>query len=258
MARKKLATLPVETVALEWAVEVFVRGFGYTRSLTYPYLVERMGPLWVMRDAPRKRGNYRREEWVACGGVAPEEIDRVARKHTRGRFAVCVICALGESQEPVRTEMKALGYRLGFTEPLMTHPLKRVPNLDSPAVIQRVLTVDLADRLAKAARSRQIFPEHFSKDALLRQYVALIDDELVGWVRSIVVKDATWCSNMFVLPEFRRKGIAKAMLCKMLRNDRAGGSKTAVLTASHTGALLYPVVGYKEVGTLLLFTPKKR
>ena len=30
----------------------------------------------------------------------------------------------------------------------------------------------------------------------------------------------------------------------MLREDRADGSKLAVLTASHTGAELYPLVGY--------------
>jgi hypothetical protein len=30
-----------------------------------------------------------------------------------------------------------------------------------------------------------------------------------------------------------------------------------VLLATHTGAKLYPVVGYEQIGMLLLFTPKK-
>jgi GNAT superfamily N-acetyltransferase len=239
------------------AIEAFVHGFGFTRSFTHPYLAERVGPLWVMRDAPRKNGVYRNEEWVAYD-VTPEEVDRIAQGQARGRFAVCMICGLGEPHAPQIAEFKALGYRLGHTEPFMTHALAQIPRFDSTATIERILTGDMAQRLAKAAGSRQILPEHLTEDAPLRQYVALMDGELVGWVRSIVVGDATWCSNMYVRPEFRRRGIARAMLCRMLQDDRAAGAQTAVLLASHTGAKLYPVVGYQQIGTLLLFTPKKR
>lgn len=43
----------------------------------------------------------------------------------------------------------------------------------------------------------------------------------------------------------------------MLQDDHATGSTQAVLLASHTGAKLYPVVGYEQIGTLLLFTPRR-
>ena len=56
-------------LSLEEAIEVFVKGFTFTRSLTHPYLGERIGSLWVMRDAPRKNNRYRSEEWVACCGT---------------------------------------------------------------------------------------------------------------------------------------------------------------------------------------------
>jgi hypothetical protein len=48
------------------------------------------------------------------------------------------------------------------------------------------------------------------------------------------------------------------MLCRMLRDDRDNGAELAVLTASHTGALLYPLVGYRQIATLYLYTPMKR
>jgi predicted acetyltransferase len=63
---------------------------------------------------------------------------------------------------------------------------------------------------------------------------------------------------MYVHPVFRRRGIARAMLCRMLQDDRAGGAQNAVLLASHAGAKLYPVVGYEQTGELLLFAPKER
>ena len=246
-----------ENSAIDRAVEVFLQGFSFTRSRTHPYLVERVESVSVLRDAPRKRGDYRSEEWVAHG-VAPEEMDRIARENTRGRFSICAISSINEPQEPLRDKFKALGYRLGTTEPLMVNDLSQVPTFESPASIQRVATVELAERLARATRSRPIRPEYFAPESPLRQYGALMDGEVVGWVSSIVVEGATWCSNMYVSPSFRRRGIARSLLGRMLHDDREAGAQMAVLLASHTGAKLYPVVGYEQIGTLFLFTPKKR
>ena len=244
------------TDILQHAIEVFARGFCFTRSFTHPYLAERVGEMWVVRDAPRRSGDYRREEWIAHG-VRPEAIDQTARTHTRGRYAVCAIHGVNESDGPLREGFKALNYRLGGTEPIMVHELKRIPHFDSPVEIARVITADVADRVNTAARARQILPEHLTKDSPLRQYVALTEDKPVGWVRSIDVEGATWCADMYVVPEFRRRGIARAMMAKMLRDDRTTGSKLAVLTASHAGAKLYPLLGYRQIATLMLYTPKK-
>ena len=96
-------------------------------------------------------------------GATPEEIDETARKHTRGRFAICAIYGVNESDQPLREGFKALNYRLGGTEPIMVHALKRIPPFEEPAKIVRVTTADLADRVNKAARARQILSEHLVK-----------------------------------------------------------------------------------------------
>jgi GNAT superfamily N-acetyltransferase len=241
---------------LQRATEVFVRGFTYTKSFTHPYVSERVDSVWVMRDGPRTKGDYRNEEWIGCGEPAAE-IDRIAREQTRGRFSICTILGMNQDDGPLRSEFKGLGYRLLGTEPLMVHPLREIPEFGSPASIERVTTKEVADRLAKAARSRQVLPKHLDDSSELRQYVAILDGELAGWVRSIRVNDATWCSNMYVEPAHRRKGIARALLCRMLRDDRASGADTAVLLASHAGAKLYPLVGYRQIGLLYLYAPPK-
>jgi GNAT superfamily N-acetyltransferase len=243
---------------LAGAIEAFARGFAFTRSLTHPYLAERVGSIWVMRDAPRKRAaDYRREEWIAHG-VEPTEVDRTARAGTRGRYAICAIRRVDEPDEPLRAAYKALGYRLGTTEPMMIHRLRPIPRIPEPFPVRRVTTSDLAARFAKATRSRPMPAEHLDRDAPLRQYVALDGRRPIGWVRSIAVGDATWVSNMHVEPAYRRRGIGRSLLARMLRDDRAHGATASVLLSSHTGALLYPVVGYEQIGELLLFTPKRR
>ena len=245
-----------ENALMQRALEVFARGFSFTRSFTHPYPASREGHIWAVRDAPRKRGTYRREEWIAHG-VDAEEIHRVVTKNTRGQFGICAICAEGESDAGMRSDFKALNYRLNSTEPVMVHRLRRIPRAADPLPIERVLTAELADRLNRTTRIRQILPEHLSPDAPLRQYVALEDGQPVGWVQSIVVDSATWCSNMHVARAARRRGIGRALMCRMLRDDRLNGSKLAVLTATHTGALLYASIGYVQIGTLLFYTPRK-
>lgn len=243
---------------IEFAIEVFVRGHSVGKSRTFPYEASRVGPLWVMRDAPRKNPrDYRKEEWIAHD-VEPREVDAIARRQTRGRFFVCVIVGVGEPDEPIRSAYKALDYRLLATEGFFVQRLKRIPKSPFPVAIERVQTRELAARLGTATRTRPMVDRLLEDDAPYRQYVALDGEDIVGRVRSVDAAGATWCADMHVNVSHRRRGIGQALLCRMLRDDRARGSKCSVLTASHTGALLYPRAGYERIGTLLLFAPRRR
>jgi GNAT superfamily N-acetyltransferase len=242
---------------IEFAIEVFVRGHSAGRSRTFPYDVSRVGPLWVMRDAQRKNPrDYRKEEWIAHD-VDPGEADATARQHTRGRYFLCAMIAEGEPDQPTRAAYKALGYRLLATEGFFVQRLKRIPRPPSPVSIERLHTAELAAKLGKITRTRPIPDDLLRDDAPFRQYVALDGDDIVGRVRSVNAAGATWCADMYVRPSHRRRGIGQALLSKMLRDDRSGGSRCSVLTASHTGALLYPRAGYERIGTLFMFAPRK-
>jgi GNAT superfamily N-acetyltransferase len=242
---------------IEFAIEVFVRGHSAGRSRTFPYEASRVGPLWAMRDAPRKNPrDYRKEEWIAHD-IDARDADAIARRHARGRFFVCAMIGEGEPDEPTRAAYKSLGYRLLATEGFFVQRLRRVPKSPSPVSIERVRTPELAAQLGKMTRTRPIASGLLVDDAPFRQYVALDGEEIVGRVRSVDAAGATWCADMYVSPSHRRRGIGQALLCRMLRDDRARGSRCSVLTASHTGALLYPRVGYERIGTLFMFAPRR-
>src|SRR5215467_1107654 len=172
-------------------------------------------------------------------------------------FFVCAMIAEGEPDGPTRAAYKALGYRLLATEGFFVQRMKRIPRPPSPVSIERVRTPDLAAQLGKITRTRPISNNLLGDGAPFRQYVALDGQDIVGRVRSVDAVGATWCADMYVQPSHRRRGIGKALLSKMLRDDRAHGSKCSVLTASHTGALLYPHVGYERIGTLFMFAPRR-
>jgi GNAT superfamily N-acetyltransferase len=242
---------------IEFAIEVFVRGHSAGKSRTFPYQAQRIEQLWVMRDAPRKNPrDYRKEEWIVHA-VDPRNAHAIAQRHSRGRFFMCAIVRDGEPDAPIRSAYRSLGYRLLATEGFFLQRLKRIPRPTSQVLIKRVRTSELATRLGRATRFRPIPDAFLGDDAPFRQYVALAGEELVGRVRSVDAVGATWCADMHVKETHRRRGIGRALLCRMLRDDRAHGSKASVLTASHTGALLYPHVGYERIGTLFLFVPPK-
>src|SRR5205085_2475048 len=84
--------------------------------------------------------------------------------------------------------------------------------------------------------------------APFRQYVARIAGKIVGRVQSVDAGRSTWCNDLKVDEGFRRKGIGRALLARMLRDDRDRKVVASVLLASHAGALLYPHVGYRQLG----------
>lgn len=238
-------------------METFAHGWSVTRSYTHPFAGHRVGPLWVLRDAPRKDpAAYRREEWVACN-LDPARVHDIVQQHRRGRFAIGALLPAGGDEKALRTGYKTLGYRLGFTEAFMVHDLARIPQRTSPATITRVTTLPQLEALNQAASRRQILPEHLTATAAVRSYVAERDGAIVGWVSSVKTASGCWCSSMYVRPRHRRQGIASALLARMLRDDRQAGAPGNVLLASHAGAHLYATVGYRQIATLFLFTPKR-
>src|SRR5688572_1334854 len=86
------------TAEIDKAIETFVHGFCFTRSRTHPYVPERIGPVWLLRDAPRRSGDYRSEQFISFD-VPAAKVDAIARKHGRTRFAVCAIAAKGDSTQ---------------------------------------------------------------------------------------------------------------------------------------------------------------
>jgi len=238
-------------------MEAFGKGFSYTRSFTHPYECVFVGPLMIMRDAIVKKQDPRLEE-IVVHGVPPKQADRLICEYAPPRFAVCAIEAMDADIEGVKEQYKAMGYRLRTREPLMVRDLS-LPIPASPPNVVRVEDQELATQVNRVARSRQILPTHLGLDnAPLRQYVALEDGEPVAWVRSIEAGEAfRWVSNLYVEPDYRRRGLASALMNAMLADDRRLGATHSVLLASNAGSQLYPTLGYEQIGLLQLFSPPR-
>jgi GNAT superfamily N-acetyltransferase len=240
---------------LHEAIEVFGRGFCATRSFTHPYQLSQVERLWVMGDGPRRSGDYRVQE-VLIHGVTPDEAVSTIRRQVSGRFFACVIEPLHAPLEELKAAYKEHGFRLLRREPMMARRLDDVPALDGPCEVRRVLDGVDAELVRLAAGGSQIPKGELREDSSIRLYAAFEGGRAVGFVRSIqATPRATWVSNMVVLPEWRRRGIARSIMSQMLADDRALGGEYSVLLASHVGSKLYATLGYEQIGLLQLFAP---
>ncbi|HTQ11718.1 MAG TPA: GNAT family N-acetyltransferase [Fimbriimonadaceae bacterium] len=239
---------------LDAATDVFCEGIAFVRNIFHPYEFVRIGDLRVMRDAEPKR-DPRGQEIVVCG-LEPAEALRQIERYDPPRYAVCVAVGQGEDDRPVRSAYKEAGYRLATTEDYFVRDLS-VPLPDSTVEVRLVMNEVELDRLNKATRVRQILPEHLANKQV-RAYWVEAGGSPIGWVRSIQVRPgATWVAGLYVQAEHRRRGYGRSLMARMLRDDREAGMEQSVLLASHTGAKLYPLLGYERIGGLLVFTKRR-
>lgn len=243
-------------INLEPAIEVFMEGFCYGKSFTHPYGWDKVGRIWVMRDGPRKSGSYRLEEFVSYRVDAAEVLKAISHSKPK-RYAIAVVLGLSEDREESKKAFKAHGLRMLGSEKFFALS-SSAPDIESSVTVRRVMSREDAARVARSAQGhRQILESDLREDARLRLYAAFDGDTAVGWVRSIdCAYQANWVSNLYVLAEYRRRGLGRALMTHMLADDRKHGRKHSVLLASTAGSLLYPLLGYEEVGLVQIFMPK--
>lgn len=61
-------------------------------------------------------------------------------------------------------------------------------------------------------------------------------------------------SSMYVIKEYRRKGIAKSLLDKVVNEAKNYGCATVQITASDMGVLLYTDYGFKKNNNFMYYT----
>jgi GNAT superfamily N-acetyltransferase len=239
------------------AMESFVRGIAFTRSMTHLYeSVQLQERIWLVRDAPRKSGGYRTAE-VAVYEQRPDEVVEIIRRVVTGKYFLCAFAKNASETASLAQEYRRHGYRLMRREPFFVAESALAPRYDGP--IRRILDWNDANRVNIAARSKQIRQSDLtSEDAPLRLYAAFDGELPVGWARCIRTHhDCEWVSSVFVQECYRGNGLGRALISTLLAEDTKYGISRSVLLASQAGARLYPHVGYSQIGILLVMAPPK-
>ena len=232
------------------ASEVFVHAFSQVKSRTYSYVPMQVGNLWIMRvDSPRKR---ERKIEIIAHGASPTDIVKAVQETGVGRHFLCIMQGVNEDFQSIRKGYKNLSYRAVSTDWFFVHDLRDIPIFECNPPVRPVPDAETFEQLNQVASK----PFHFSTNTL---YFAIWDEtQYYGHVRSIPYKESAWVSDLYVECVNRGKGFGRALMRSLLQSDKEKGVKQSVLLASNDGALLYPHMGYQQIGILQMFCPTIR
>jgi len=103
----------------------------------------------------------------------------------------------------------------------------------------------------KAPWSEQSFFEEITTNKIAKYIVAEIDDKIVGYAGIWLILDEGHITNVAVHPDYRRKGIAKAIISEIMAISEEAGANlfTLEVRASNESAiLLYEGFDFIQVG----------
>jgi GNAT superfamily N-acetyltransferase len=251
------------------ALDVVVASLALNRSITAPAEWVRHGPLWILRDIAPKPGKKcipRLEEAFAFGAPPREVVQALKDYGPKGRFTLDPLFAASETEEAIadaKREYKSLGFRHGLSEPLFVCPLAGYKRMQSEWQIRRVTTMEEATRVTVevfGVKHRKLRPEDLSSARpAMRYYYVEVGGRAVAAARSLMaLPKKTWMHDVKTRDEYRRRGIASALMNHILLEDAKLGAQYSVLLASTLGAKLYPKVGYQQIGLLHIYQPVKR
>ncbi len=232
------------------AVEVFVTAFCQLKSRTHPYVPEKVDGLWIMRDGPGRKVPRKIE--IASVDLPPEETARRIKKQGIGWHFLCEIHPLEADYEGIRLKYKSLGYRAVSTEWLFIHHLKNIPEYESLPPVRQLLTPEAVNAVPQRARHKRKLLDG------TRKYAIWDEETDYGWVTSVPVGKAAWAAALYVHADARGRGFGRALMSRLLLDDKASGTETSVLLASSDGARLYPYLGYEKIAILQMFCPASR
>jgi GNAT superfamily N-acetyltransferase len=237
-------------MTLDQAIEVSVRGFAAGKSLYYPYAITDLGGLYHLHDDPPRK-NARKQEVFAVDR-SPEEIVETLREAGIGWHFLCDVTPSCLDLKARKAAYKALGYRAVATEWVFVHDLREIPVFDSDPPVRLVRTAEEWATIPQDTGQKRRWVDAF------RQYALWDDAAAYGWGESRQYGMHAYTSNIFVPETYRGRGYGRAVMSRLLQDDRELGLEGNALIASTAGARLYPHLGYELVGTLQMFCPSKR
>ncbi|MBS1715229.1 MAG: GNAT family N-acetyltransferase [Armatimonadetes bacterium] len=237
-------------MTVDEAVEVFVRAFCHLKSRTSPYLLDRFDGLWILHDPPGRR-NPRKTEVVTTVTEPEDTVSRIAASGTGWHF-LCDVQGLEDGYGARRAKYKDLGYRAVSTERLFVHGLSDVPEFTSDPPPRVVTDEPVLASIPQSAPQKRKLQEGTR--------ITCVWDDIsdIGWASSVRVGENAWAADLYVHRPYRGQGFGRALMSRLLQDDRESGVRTSVLLATSDGARLYPHLGYREIGVLQMFCPVRR
>ena len=235
------------------AWKVFLCGIFDTAHGRANFTRRRAGPLLAVRFTKPRAGTVVTFDEYLGNGVTPEQVRAALANdaHLAAHY-VTVLCDDGG----VWNADALPGYRVSVSERLMARPLSALPAPD-PAVRVRLVGTENEAAWLNAHdpdNTAWIAPLNLADPAVTHAYI-LSDGFPAARGGSVRCGDALYITSIHTSAAYRRRGLARALMLRLLAEGAERRATWSVLTSSAAGEALYAGLGYATLGTLLVFEP---
>ncbi|MFM8359675.1 MAG: GNAT family N-acetyltransferase [Verrucomicrobiota bacterium] len=233
-----------------------------------PAEVVRRGPWWLVRECDPAERPARREEWFAWDlspAEAAAELEGLAPAG-RGRPVLSLFTPGPAAGGRAAAREAPRGYRRAGREFLMEWEVAGGGGETARGGggagsrdrrVRRVREPGEALRIAGANRGGLIsLAQLTARRPVVHLYAVWEGGCPVAWVRWLRLGyRAAYVANLWTEPAFRRRGLATALMRRVLAEARRAGVRHLGLSATRAGRAVYARLGFQDAGMLQTFTP---
>lgn len=235
----------------ELAWNLFVDGFTETAFARRYATRFRVGPLAGVRFDRGEVFGLPFEEFFAYACAPAEVLAALAEARTLPRAYLSVL----DDRPGLQEAYEGAGYRLDDTEALMACDLRQIrPPAPEPDVrIVRTVAEAAWYNTHDPQERFWILPDNLA-DRRMTHYAIVHDGQLVARGRNLHLDTRhSYVSRVYTAEAYRRRGFAAQLMQRLLADDIARGAHWSILSASRQGQALYTRLGYRALGTILIF-----
>jgi GNAT superfamily N-acetyltransferase len=232
------------------AFEIFTVSFLLPPFRRQSFVRRAAGRLWCLQHDCQWGDEWRvGDDFFICAVPPAEALTAIQDYRPRPDHTLIVV----DDQPATLASYTAHGYRLLLTEYLMTRMLHDLPPMAAQYPVETITDQE------KAVWANAHDPEgqpwihdlHLT-DPSLWHYVTIADNRVVARARAIRYDaSCTYVTHVTTDPAYRRRGLARAVMLRLLHDCAARGETQNVLVASEEGDLLYRSLGYLRLATIL-------
>ncbi len=250
---------PAFASAFDGAALIFAENFAPLIGIVQP-IESRPFPLGVWQHFRNRRKWYRTtDEFYVLQGDPHAVISAIRATGAGPNQVIDVIGTDPSLDDPVYL---GAGYRCSDVEILMDRPITMADAAqpDDPRIVA-TLTATQMEKLAvvwnngrTANNYRPILPAHNTAPGLVQRFIE-IDGEPAAYGRAMAVNGNALLCDVNTFPNFRRRGLGRAIMDALHSGLAQAGVTRVVLTATEMGMPLYEGLGYRTLGQDRIYVP---
>jgi GNAT superfamily N-acetyltransferase len=191
------------------------------------------------------------DEFFVSNAAPEDAVPAVRRARAGSGHCLTVFGSAPEAAGPYAE----LGYRLVEQLFLMGRSPLGPSATQIELVIRQVATTAEAERLNACREKQVVKPEHLADPAVAHYYAALNGWPVASGILVLADRTVAYIADMFTRPRYRGRGIATALLLRMLADAAAVGAQHSILLASAAARPIYCRLGYEDVAVAQVFVP---